>query len=536
MNVTRPFNCTAYRPRPAEIEDAYRFSTSARHRPERVQIDPPRGKPQEATHRPRAEEPTRYNHDERNDAKRYRGHVAEVDAVRGLVPAFETFTRLVSVGQPAGGDLPYPPYERPKSPDGPARQPQDHRAHFRYELPASGRPEHQPTRDDLRILETVLVGSPVTSTRRPEVRPFRAPGQSHFRVLEGAVIQGHRAQSELPSTKLRPPSEPEGSYVPIPLNGRDQIKWQANPAPAQDRPSLQSYLNSFPQAKQNGAPYSHYAPLDSPFTRPSQRPHDGRNGRLIPSPDTITDNPKILDYTPTEQPAQLEYVRYESADYPRDLSLRRPKELPLYRDPSQKFVTDLKSDYSFKVNYKPRESLPETSADNWPGYHAKGHTFQDPAALTYEDDKLDYLPKRDHKPYVEHKPEYTYRDPFESNSPLAESYAAQKQKHLQESFQAKEPFPEAFAEPAPEYLQAVAYESNDPLRDITTTTTTPESQSALQEGAAVKGVPGVDYPVYTVIPPDLSFKCEYVEATGYYADLETRCQVRHIHLGNRKIL
>lgn len=44
----------------------------------------------------------------------------------------------------------------------------------------------------------------------------------------------------------------------------------------------------------------------------------------------------------------------------------------------------------------------------------------------------------------------------------------------------------------------------------------------------VDGRPGVDFPVYSFIPKT-SFSCKGIE-TGYYADLETRCQVKHSKL------
>ncbi|KRT80783.1 Carbohydrate-binding protein, partial [Oryctes borbonicus] len=49
----------------------------------------------------------------------------------------------------------------------------------------------------------------------------------------------------------------------------------------------------------------------------------------------------------------------------------------------------------------------------------------------------------------------------------------------------------------------------------------------------VQGKPGVDFPVYARIPKT-SFSCKKVES-GYYADLETSCQVFHICNGGAKI-
>ncbi|XP_076658233.1 chitin-binding domain protein thawb isoform X1 [Halictus rubicundus] len=53
------------------------------------------------------------------------------------------------------------------------------------------------------------------------------------------------------------------------------------------------------------------------------------------------------------------------------------------------------------------------------------------------------------------------------------------------------------------------------------------------EGAGVTGQPGVDFPALTTIPAT-SFSCRGLKG-GYYADLETNCQVFHICDNGRKI-
>lgn len=45
--------------------------------------------------------------------------------------------------------------------------------------------------------------------------------------------------------------------------------------------------------------------------------------------------------------------------------------------------------------------------------------------------------------------------------------------------------------------------------------------------AAIRGEPGVDYPIYSA-PPDTSFSCSSHQWPGYYADLDTGCQAFHI--------
>ena len=46
---------------------------------------------------------------------------------------------------------------------------------------------------------------------------------------------------------------------------------------------------------------------------------------------------------------------------------------------------------------------------------------------------------------------------------------------------------------------------------------------------SVPGLPGRDYPNLTSIP-DTSFSCNGKTPGGYYADVETRCQVREYYL------
>ncbi|KAK4881044.1 hypothetical protein RN001_004363 [Aquatica leii] len=50
--------------------------------------------------------------------------------------------------------------------------------------------------------------------------------------------------------------------------------------------------------------------------------------------------------------------------------------------------------------------------------------------------------------------------------------------------------------------------------------------------SAIPGEPEVDYPIYSNIP-ETAFKCEEQQYPGYYADVETRCQVFHICANNK---
>lgn len=56
----------------------------------------------------------------------------------------------------------------------------------------------------------------------------------------------------------------------------------------------------------------------------------------------------------------------------------------------------------------------------------------------------------------------------------------------------------------------------------------PESDLVFYQGQ--EGTPGVDFPIYSHIPRT-AFSCKGVES-GYYADLDTDCQVRKTFLCN----
>ena len=45
-------------------------------------------------------------------------------------------------------------------------------------------------------------------------------------------------------------------------------------------------------------------------------------------------------------------------------------------------------------------------------------------------------------------------------------------------------------------------------------------------GISVPGTPGEDYPIFSSVP-STSFTCDDKEGGGYYADMETGCQVHH---------
>ncbi|RZC38675.1 CBM 14 domain containing protein, partial [Asbolus verrucosus] len=59
-------------------------------------------------------------------------------------------------------------------------------------------------------------------------------------------------------------------------------------------------------------------------------------------------------------------------------------------------------------------------------------------------------------------------------------------------------------------------------------------EGAFEEGdySAIPGEPGQDYPILSEIP-ETSFACEQQQWPGYYADVETRCQVFHICANNK---
>lgn len=62
--------------------------------------------------------------------------------------------------------------------------------------------------------------------------------------------------------------------------------------------------------------------------------------------------------------------------------------------------------------------------------------------------------------------------------------------------------------------------------DATLTKNTTNADDFLVYYQGVEGRPGIDFPVYSYIPRT-GFSCKDVE-TGYYADLDTDCQVNNI--------
>ncbi|XP_071445382.1 serine-rich adhesin for platelets-like isoform X2 [Hetaerina americana] len=61
-----------------------------------------------------------------------------------------------------------------------------------------------------------------------------------------------------------------------------------------------------------------------------------------------------------------------------------------------------------------------------------------------------------------------------------------------------------------------------------------EEDDYYQEFLGVKGRPGIDFPNLAAIPIT-SFTCRNVKESGYFADMETKCQVFHICDGGRKM-
>ncbi|KAL3277835.1 hypothetical protein HHI36_013177 [Cryptolaemus montrouzieri] len=61
---------------------------------------------------------------------------------------------------------------------------------------------------------------------------------------------------------------------------------------------------------------------------------------------------------------------------------------------------------------------------------------------------------------------------------------------------------------------------------------TEEEETVEGDYSAIPGIPGDDYPIYSEIP-ETSFQCDQQQYPGYYADVETRCQVFHICANNK---
>lgn len=80
---------------------------------------------------------------------------------------------------------------------------------------------------------------------------------------------------------------------------------------------------------------------------------------------------------------------------------------------------------------------------------------------------------------------------------------------------------------ATEALVVKSYGNGEP----TTVTSTTSKKNRFEEYQLYQGVmgrPGIDFPVYSHIPPT-TFSCRNVKKSGYYADLSTDCQVNKEH-------
>ncbi|XP_072398066.1 uncharacterized protein [Diabrotica undecimpunctata] len=81
------------------------------------------------------------------------------------------------------------------------------------------------------------------------------------------------------------------------------------------------------------------------------------------------------------------------------------------------------------------------------------------------------------------------------------------------------------------YVNGVEHHFTDPEKQ--TSVSSPKSDDFLFFYQGVEGTPGVDFPVYSHIPRT-TFSCKGLES-GYYADLDTECQVFHICEEEKKI-
>uniref|UniRef100_A0A1A9VQL0 Chitin-binding type-2 domain-containing protein n=1 Tax=Glossina austeni TaxID=7395 RepID=A0A1A9VQL0_GLOAU len=70
------------------------------------------------------------------------------------------------------------------------------------------------------------------------------------------------------------------------------------------------------------------------------------------------------------------------------------------------------------------------------------------------------------------------------------------------------------------------------VRGLTTATGSAAPTDSEGDYSAIPGVPGIDYPLFSQVPPT-NFDCAQQALPGYYADIEAQCQVFHICALNR---
>jgi len=385
----------------------------------------------------------------------------------------ESYARLVAVGSPAVNELPYPPALEGPSHSSPASEPTG---------PFRPSPENESQKDENAFQPAVYV-----SERPIEYRPYIISTQTPNAIEEEKpFVVRFQSKPEKPSpiVNQRVPFEPVETFRP------HRVRLVERPSDNPDQrliPIYDNQVNSRPQIRP-------YEPAEEP-NRVILRPKEPSINNNIPSRITVTHPPIYKPYEPHSRHREpvSTYRPHVVIEKPVTLTVKSRGE-PItsnYRELSGPFYT----------TYEARP------------YHQVGSNHRAPSSSTGFYHQLSLESPFNNRETV---PSWSVNPvnlrPFQSQQqqqrPKLETSDSYQYQYLRQNRSLEGPT--HFDHQNNQYHSPPPSSAGDDYHQI---------------DGAVKGTPGVDFPILQSIPDDLKFDCEIQESPGYYADLDTRCQV-----------
>ncbi|KAF5300102.1 hypothetical protein FQA39_LY11294 [Lamprigera yunnana] len=195
----------------------------------------------------------------------------------------------------------------------------------------------------------------------------------------------------------------------------------------------------------------------------------------------------------------------------RDPQYSRPEEISINRQtPQNQFSTFRAQTQAPVLSETPQNN--QYSTQKQPGSFLSTTQFQPTQPSLTQNNPNRFSAQNDQNNY----PDHGYNGYNNQSSPSEKHFLPESRQPLQK-----------FSAEPHSHLQNAEFQSqySAQARD----TNDGRYQSDAEEGdfSAIPGQPDVDYPILSDVP-QTSFKCEEQQYPGYYADVETRCQVFHI--------
>lgn len=317
---------------------------------------------------------------------------------------------------------------------------------------------------------------------------IHVPEDSFLNVLRGdkpATRSSQPPQNKRPQKSLPTAPEPEDVYDR--QNRRPRVSQANQPAPQrQSLPAQEFHAANAQPSRENRRPVAHQPPQPAVVSRavqPPRRQHQRSRPQTVsaPRPEPVYEAPNVVHNARSYALEDDDIPRYRSRDNN-------------HRVPQQEQVPPRK-----RINTAPQYSPPPPPPQ--PVYEAPLTNYDDSSSFEPDDIPRSRAPVRNQRPVQTGQPVHRPREDSRSRRRPPPPQPQPTRKDEVPSTRQQDRFRSAKL-------------SVKPLPDDV-------------DGDQIPGEAGFDYPTFHVIP-STSFSCAQQPHNGYYADVETSCQVMHL--------